>query len=130
LQYASPQRLSIRTEPEGLRTTVQPTLDELGPFWPVGRITTRGPRSLLLWVTVDKAAPQLFTARSQYAVFGRLAAVRTDRRSRRVALRDACGRYVDHFTTRGGDRRRRSSATKVAAAIAPAPAAAGRTRSR
>jgi hypothetical protein len=97
LQYVSPQVVSIFTD-AGVAWRVPPNLDRIGPFWRVGDITTHGPRTLNLTLRLERAARSILTADSQYSPLGSIAAVRTDRPARWVALREACGRYVDRYT--------------------------------
>ena len=97
IQYASPQALTVSTV-TGQRWRLPPNLDRIGPFWRVGDVTTRAARTLDLRLRLKRAAPPILTSSSQFAPFGRIAAVRTDRPARWIALRDACGRYVDRYT--------------------------------
>ena len=97
LQYASPQRITVSTD-TGTGWRLVPNLDRLGPFWRVGELRTSGPRTLRLALHLERAAPSILTADSQYAQLGKIAAVRTDVADRSVALREACGRYVDRYS--------------------------------
>jgi hypothetical protein len=97
LQYASPQRITVSTD-TGTGWRLAPILDRLGPFWRVGDLTTTGPRTLRLALHLDRAAPSILTADSQYAQLGKIAAVRTDVAERSVPLRRACGLYVDRYS--------------------------------
>lgn len=97
MQYASPQRITVSTD-TGTGWRVVPNLDRLGPYWRVGELNTSGPRTLRLALHLDRAAPSLLTADSQYAQIGKIAAVRTDVAERSVPLRRACGRYVDRYS--------------------------------
>lgn len=97
LQYASPQVLSVFSD-AGAAWRLPPNLDRIGPFWRVGELTTRAARTLNLVLRLERAAPPILTADSQYSPLGAIAAVRTDRPARWVALREACGRYVDRYT--------------------------------
>ena len=53
--------------------------------------------TLRLALHLERAAPSILTADSQYAQLGKIAAVRTDVAPRWVPLRRACGRYVDRY---------------------------------
>ncbi|CAN5140772.1 hypothetical protein BH20ACT16_BH20ACT16_00630 [soil metagenome] len=96
LQYASPQILTVSAD-TGTGWRLAPNLDRIGPYWRVGDITTRGPATVQLGLALDHPAPSILTADSQYAPLGRIAAVRTDQAPRWMALRRACGRYVDRY---------------------------------
>ena len=97
MQYASPQVLTVSTS-TGQGWRLPPNLDRIGPYWRVGEVTTRGPATLRLGLHLDRAAPSILTADSQYSPLGEIAAVRTDRAARWVPLRRACGRYVDRYS--------------------------------
>ena len=97
MQYASPQVLTVSTD-TGQGWRLPPNLDRLGPYWRVGEITTRGPATLRLALRLERAAPAILTADSQYSPLGKIAAVRIDRPPRWVPLREACGRYVDRYS--------------------------------
>jgi hypothetical protein len=96
LQYASPQVLTVSTD-TGRGWRMPANLDRLGPYWRVGDVRTRGATTLRLAIHLDRVAPSILTADSQFAPLGRIAAVRTDRRAHWVSLRRACGRYVDRY---------------------------------
>jgi len=96
MQYASPQVLTISTN-TGLGWRLPPNLDRLGPYWPIGEVETQGRETLALGLKLERAAPSVLTADSQYAPLGKIAAVRTDRPARWVSLQAACGRYVDRY---------------------------------
>jgi hypothetical protein len=96
LQYASPQVLTLSTN-TGQGWRMPPNLDRLGPYWRAGDVRTRGATTLRLAIHLDRVAPSILTADSQFAPLGRIAAVRTDRPARWVPLRRACGRYVDRY---------------------------------
>jgi hypothetical protein len=96
IQYASPQILTVSSD-TGQTWPLPPNLDRIGPYWRVGEITTRGPRTLRLRLHLEREAPSFLVANSQYSPLGKIAAVRTDRRGRWVPLRQACGRYVDRY---------------------------------
>lgn len=97
LQYASPQRITVSTD-TGTGWRLVPNLDRLGPYWRLGDLETDGPRTLRLALHLDRAAPSILTADSQYAQLGKIAAVRTDVAERSVPLRRACGLYVDRYS--------------------------------
>ena len=96
MQYTSPQRITVSTD-SGTGWRLVPNLDRIGPFWRVGDLRTSGPRTLRLALRLERAAPSILTADSQYAQLGKIAAVRTDVAPRTVPLRRACGRYVDRY---------------------------------
>jgi hypothetical protein len=96
LQYTSPQVLRLSTS-TGQGWLLPPNLDRLGPFWRAGDVHARGPTTLRIGLYLDRAAPAILTADSQFAPLGTIAAVRTDRPARWVPLRAACGRYVDRY---------------------------------
>lgn len=97
MQYASPQVLTVSDATGTSRWRLVPNLDRLGPYWRVGELTTMGKQTLNLELRLHRPAAQIFTADSQYAPFGKIAAVRTDVAPRWVPLRRACGRYVDRY---------------------------------
>jgi hypothetical protein len=108
LQYHSQAHLTVSAP--GSKVELLPSLDGMylthqgqGAFWPAGevRVRERGP----VRVTVDAARPTAFqrTLGVERRVWlGTLAASRPG--SERVALGEACGRYVDHFTVRDARR--------------------------
>jgi hypothetical protein len=96
MQYASPQVLTVSTN-TGQGWRLPPNLDRIGPFWRIGEVVTRGRQTLRLALHLERAAPSLLTADSQYSPLGKIAAVRVDRPARWVPLRAACGRYVDRY---------------------------------
>ena len=97
MQYVSPHALTVLAG-AGTRWRVVANLGRMGPYWRVGELTTGRPRTVRLALHLDRAAPEILTADSQYALIGKIAAVRTDVPARRVPLRRACGRYVDRYS--------------------------------
>jgi len=72
-----------------------------GAFWSAGEVRVRGGGPVP--VTVDAARPsqlQRDLGVERRVWLGTLAATRFG--AKRVALHDACGQYVDHFTVRAG----------------------------
>ncbi len=107
LQYHSQVPLSVSAA--GSRVELPPSLDGMylthqgqGAFWPAGRLRATGAGSVT--VTVSAARPtrlqRLLGVRRQVWL-GPLAATRPGD-AREVPIRRACGRFVDHFTFRGG----------------------------
>ncbi|HSF02771.1 MAG TPA: hypothetical protein VLA62_07170, partial [Solirubrobacterales bacterium] len=106
LQYHSQAPLTVSAA--GSNVELPPSLDGMylteqgqGAFWPAGevRVRERAP----LRVTVDAARPsrrQRDLGVQRRVWLGRLAASRPG--GERIALRDACGQYVDHYTVRAG----------------------------
>ena len=98
MQYTSPQVLTVSDVSGTSSWRLVPNLDRMGPYWRVGELTTTGEQTLNLQLHLDRPMAQLFTADSQYAPMGKIAAVRTDVAPRWVPLRQACGRYVDRYS--------------------------------
>jgi hypothetical protein len=106
LQYHSQAPLTVSAA--GSNVELPTSLDGMylteqgqGAFWPAGevRVRERAP----LRVTVDAARPsrrQRDLGVQRRVWLGRLAASRPG--GERIALGDACGQYVDHYTVRGG----------------------------
>ncbi len=72
-----------------------------GAFWPAGKARSHGGCPTV--VTVSAARPsrlQRLLGVKRQVWLGTLAATRPG--AKRVALHDACGLYVDHFTVHGG----------------------------
>jgi hypothetical protein len=111
LQYASPQALTVSAS-TGQGWRLAPNLDRIGPYWRVGVVRARAPMTLRLGLQLHRAAPAILTAASQFAPLGKIAAVRTDRAPRWVALRRACGRYVDRYVLRRADSGGRDNSTR------------------
>ena len=92
----------------GSKVELPPSLDGMylthqgqGAFWPAGEARGRGGGPTT--VTVSAARPsrlQRLLGVKRQVWLGTLAATRPG--ARQVALHDACGRYVDHFTVHGG----------------------------
>ena len=106
LQYHSQAPLTVSAL--GSNVELPPSLDGMylteqgqGAFWPAGEVRVRGRAPVR--VTVDAARPsglQRDLGVHRRVWLGRLAASRPG--GERVALQDACGQYVDHYTVRGG----------------------------
>ncbi len=107
LQYHS--QVSLTVSAAGHRVELPPSLDGMylthqgqGAFWPAGRLNL--PRAAPVTVRVSAARPsrlqRLLGVRRQVWL-GPLAATRPG--STQVPIRRACGRFVDHYTFRGGD---------------------------
>jgi hypothetical protein len=106
LQYHSQAPLTV----SALRSKAElpPSLDGMylthqgqGAFWAAGEVRVRGGGPVS--VTVDAARPsrrQRGLGVERRIWLGTLAATRPGKK--RVALHDACGQYVDHFTVQGG----------------------------
>jgi hypothetical protein len=84
----------------GLRTTMPAYLGRLGPLFALGTVTGRGVGSPVV-VTASARRPSLFTSRSDnlFTAIPLIAATRLPNTRRLVALKDACGRYVDWYRT-------------------------------
>src|SRR5919197_752047 len=106
LQYHSQVPLTVTAQ--GARVDLPPSLDGMylshqgqGAFWSAGQL--RAERGTPVTVTVSAAEPnglqRLLGVRRQVWL-GELAATRAG--STEIPLRDACGRFVDHFTLHGG----------------------------
>ncbi len=106
LQYHSQVPLTVSAA--GRRVELPPSLDGMylthqgqGAFWPAG--TLRAPKAGPVTVRVSAAEPtrlqRLLGVRRQVWL-GPLAATRPG--STQVPIRRACGRFVDHYTFRGG----------------------------
>jgi hypothetical protein len=106
LQYHSQVPLTIAAP--GSKVELPPSLDGMylthqgqGAFWPAGELRAGGGGPVT--VTVSAARPtrlQRTLGVRRQVWLGTLAATRPG--TRRVALHDACGLYVDHFTLGGG----------------------------
>jgi hypothetical protein len=106
LQYHSQAPLTVSAS--GSKVELPPSLDGMylthqgqGAFWPAGEVRVRGRGPVP--VTVDAARPsqlQRGLGVERRVWLGTLAATRPG--AKRVALHDACGQYVDHFTVRAG----------------------------
>jgi hypothetical protein len=106
LQYHSQVPLTV-SAPGSKEVELPPSLDGMylthkgqGAFWPAGEVRVRGPAPVP--VAVEAARPtqlQRDLGVPRKVWLGRVAASRLGEHS--VALSDACGRYVDHFTVRG-----------------------------
>lgn len=104
LQYHSQAPLTVSAP--GSKVELPPSLDGMylsvmgqGAFWPAGEVRVRAGGPVL--VTVDAARPsqlQRDLGVERRVWLGTLAATRPG--AKRVALHDACGQYVDHFTVR------------------------------
>jgi hypothetical protein len=94
LQYYSPVKLTVTAGDRAF--TLPPSLDVLGPYWDVGTVTTSGTP---LDVTVSPRAPALPLS-DRAAFLGSVVATRIETREVIASARDACGRFVDWFTTR------------------------------
>jgi len=91
LQYQSPVEISIRSR--GMRVRLPANLDPMGPYWPVGDVTSRGQP---IEFTLSPVRPVLpISERSAY--LGGLVATRLGGQSRMVTLSRACGQYVDWY---------------------------------
>jgi hypothetical protein len=106
LQYHSQVPLTVSAA--GSKVELPPSLDGMylthqgqGAFWPAGQVRGRGGGSTA--VTVSAARPsrlQRALGVKRQVWLGTLAATRPG--AKQVALHDACGLYVDHFTVQGG----------------------------
>ncbi|MBW8060292.1 MAG: hypothetical protein FVQ78_08190 [Solirubrobacterales bacterium] len=104
LQYFSPFGLTL-TAP-GFREPLKPALDgqrpdtislsNNGQFWPAGEIVSVGGRVRFTLHTAEATALQSLTGYDGKAYVGELAAVPAEPH-RTVALRDACGRWIDWY---------------------------------
>jgi hypothetical protein len=104
LQYHSQAPLTVSAS--GSKVELPPSLDGMylthqgqGAFWPAGALRVRGGGPVP--VTVDAARPSQLQRGldvERRVWLGTLAATRPGKK--RVALHDACGQYVDHFTVR------------------------------
>ncbi|HEX6714617.1 MAG TPA: hypothetical protein VF066_14580 [Thermoleophilaceae bacterium] len=94
LQYVSPVSLEL-TSGGGPAISAPPTLAGPGAYWRVGEITSRGGET-----SVDiHAKPAPFLAAFKTVLLGSLAFTRSGDRDHLVALRAACGHYVDWYRT-------------------------------
>jgi hypothetical protein len=103
LQYHSQVPLTVSAP--GSKVELPPSLDGMyltqkgqGAFWPAGEVRVSGGGTVS--VTVDAARPsqlQRDLGVERRVWLGTLAATRSGA-PKRVALHDACGQYVDHFT--------------------------------
>jgi hypothetical protein len=91
-QYVSPSPIRI-TAPDGTTFVAPANTDRPGPFWRLGAVQGDG-SPILLDVHVEN--PSLLTSTNRVAYPQALAA--TQGAQRDVPLREACGRYVDHYT--------------------------------
>ena len=106
LQYHSQAPLTVSAP--GSKVELPPSLDGMylthqgqGAFWPAGEVRVRD--GAPVQVTVDAERPtrlQRDLGVERRVWLGTLAATRPG--AKQVALNDACGRYVDHYTVRGG----------------------------
>jgi hypothetical protein len=106
LQYHSQVPLTVATS--GSKVELPPSLDGMylthqgeGAFWAAGEVRVQGGGPVT--VTVSAARPtrlQRTLGVRRQVWLGTLAASRPG--ARQVALKDACGLYVDHFTLGGG----------------------------
>ncbi len=92
LPFTSSQAVTVRGP--GLDAHLPPNLDRVGEIWPVGQIHSTGAAMTL---TITMADPGLIPSQSQYFVPTQMIAV-PPVPDRRIALRSACGRYVDWYT--------------------------------
>ncbi len=91
LQYISSGPLDI--EGPGLRTQLPPSTARGGPYWPAGRVESRGGTT---WISV-RAGSLSRLSRRRGVSLGSLAATRADRAPVAVPLEQACERYVDWY---------------------------------
>jgi hypothetical protein len=104
LQYASNTGLAVRTP--GFAADAPPLLAQIGPFWTAGTLRSTG-RPLTLTVTarplprlgrlLGASPPARIAASPGKLPLNRVAFTRHGARPRRVAVRAACGRYVDFY---------------------------------
>src|SRR5207302_7845391 len=109
LQYDSTVPVTVRGP--GLRATLSPSLEPLGPYWYVGTMHLSRPG--WAWITVTyrslPLAGRLLGARGLTRAptptglrpLGRVTATRPPSEDRAIALSRACGRYVDRYWTSG-----------------------------
>ena len=90
LQYASPVALEVRAP--GLRVSLPPSLDVVGPFWVAGSVRVEGGP-----VRFEVAARDSWLSRGRVAALGVLAATRVDRGVEVMPLEQSCDRYVDWY---------------------------------
>ena len=90
LQYLSTTPVQISGL--GLKATLPPVQERVGPYWSAGTVISTGRVSLTAKV---ESPPRL--ARDRAATLVALAATRVDAPPAQVPLRRACGRYVDFF---------------------------------
>lgn len=91
LQYISSGPLDI--EGPGLRTQLPPSTARGGPYWPAGRVESRGGLTSIS-VSADSVS---WLSRRRGVSLGSLAATRADIEPVVVPLEQACERYVDWY---------------------------------
>jgi hypothetical protein len=94
----------VRVSTPGLRTTLPPNLDRLGPRWPIGRLVVHGTQPVTLTFATGRTP---LTPRSATAALSNVVATRIEP-PRIVPLRAACGRYVDWYRSGAPPRAARS----------------------
>lgn len=94
LQYRS--HVAVRVFAAASTLRLPANLDIVGSFWSAGTITPAGGPVVVTLRFARSPAPPA----SRTLVVGVLAATRADERGRLVALRRACGRYVDWYAAR------------------------------
>jgi hypothetical protein len=106
LQYHS--QVSLTVSVAGRQVELPPSLDGMylthqaqGAFWPAGGFHVKRPGPVTVTVNARKPSrfQRLMGVRRQVWL-GPLAATRP--RSRQLPVRDACGKYLDHYTFRAG----------------------------
>ncbi len=98
LESTYTSRLPIHVTAPGLVALLPANLDRTGPRWPIGELTVRSSHPTVLTFRVDDP---LLAPNVPIAALG--AIVATPRAPERVvALRRACGRYVDWYRPAGG----------------------------
>jgi hypothetical protein len=90
--YTSPYPVHV-TAP-GLHTELAPTLDRLGPRWPIGRIAVPRRRSMTISFHIGDTA---LTSPMTAANFAYVIATPLPDVDRIVPIQQACGRYVDWY---------------------------------
>jgi hypothetical protein len=105
LQYDSSTPVTVRGP--GLRVTLPASIEPLGPYWYVGRVHLNRPGRARITVT-PQGLPTIGRVLGAFGftraptptglrALGRITATRPPSEDRLIALRQACGRYVDWY---------------------------------
>lgn len=107
IQYYSPV-LDLSVDAGDLHTRLVPTADggvrfrtDQGPFWPLGAVTSNGSPIRVTVGAGGLSGLQKLLGVDQGADIGNVTAARPDE-AREIPLRQACGRYVDHYSVGPG----------------------------
>lgn len=107
IQYYSPV-LDLSVDAGDLQAKLAPTADggvrfrtDQGPFWPLGTVTSSGSPIQVTVRAGGLSGLQKLLGVDQGAEIGNVTAARPDE-AREIALRQACGRYVDHYSVGPG----------------------------